>query len=102
MGCENGCASAAEISVWREGHGAHAHRLALAADFGVDLVMRQRVVCREVGHRDRLVHGRRERAAGDDAELVAMRVHDRRALADRHALETYEADAFCDGARGEL
>src|SRR6184192_168945 len=46
--------SAAEIAMRREGHGADAHRLALASHVGVHLVARQRVVDGEVRHGDGL------------------------------------------------
>src|SRR5918912_2164372 len=101
-GSVDGKRSAAVIAVRHEGHRGDAHRLGLVAHVGVDLVMRQRMVGREVGHRDRLVQRRRQGAAGHVAELVALGVADLRAFTNRNALEAEQAQALGRRNGGEL
>ena len=94
--------SAAEIAVRHEGHRRDAHRHLLVAHLGMDLVLRLGVFGAQVGHRDRLVDGRRDRAAGDGAELAAARVQQLCAFAHRHALQRDQADALDADAAGQL
>ena len=63
-----------------------------------------RVVHRQVGHGDGLVDAGRKRAAADVAELAAVRVDERRALAHRHALQAAQAHtlARCVAAQVRL
>src|SRR5262245_58464030 len=97
-----GGASAAAVAGGGRRQRADAHRVSLGAHLGVDLVVSSAMVGRQVGHRDRLVDAGSDGAAGHVAELVAVRVVDRRAFAHRNALQADQADALDRRARRQL
>ena len=57
---------------------------------------------RHIGHRDRRLEHRREAAAGDLADCIALGIDHHRALADRLAAEHGKADAADDRAAVQL
>src|SRR6185295_17259286 len=78
------------------------HRLALAADLGIELRSRRSERGRHVGERDRLADARADRAAGDAADRDADVVDDRCAFAHRRTFGADQADALSLRAAAEL
>src|SRR5438067_2289015 len=94
--------SAAVVALRHEGHGGDLHRHRLATDDGVEPGARGRMRRRDVRHRDGLVDGGPEQAAGDFADLGARCILQLRVLAHRDALQSDEADTLARDGHGAI